>query len=67
MHQNETPMQRWENETQQQSYYTGVAEYDASYTTTGDANRQAQGQGQTSGGVGGQHWSLMGDEESQRW
>ena len=56
-------MQRWESETLKQSYWTDVAEYEA-------ALRQAEGtkeKEQNSEGVGQQNWSMMGDEESDRF
>lgn len=58
-----TPMQRWENEPLRQSYYTNVAEYQTSTWTGGPNN----GQGQSDASVRGQNWSLMGDEESERF
>jgi hypothetical protein len=60
-----TPMQRWESETLKQSYWTNVTAFETSNNTPGQTTGQTTGQGE--GGTGQQHWSLMGDEESERF
>ena len=57
-----TPMQRWESETLKQSYWTGVAEYEAPYGGVG----RTDWKGQDSDEKGQQNWSMMGDVESER-
>ena len=60
-----TPLDRWENETQQQSYWTGTAEYDASYSTGGDGDVKTEAK--KNDAAGQQNWSLIGDENSERF
>jgi len=58
-----SPMQRWEAENLQQSYYTGVAEYRRSSWTAGKTTRQ----GQKGVDAGQRNWSLVGDGQSDRF
>jgi hypothetical protein len=56
-------MQRWESETMKQSYWTGVAEYEASSRPAGEAKKKEQ----NGNAMVQQHWSMMGEEESDRF
>ena len=56
-------MQRWEGETLKQSFWTGVAEYEASSRPA----RETKEKEENDKGMGKQNWSMMGDEESERF